>query len=329
MLENLSYRFPLFGQTQSLERFARAWSPDIVFNVADDTHSMSAYRLARTLSVPFAIHFQDLFAHSTFIPESQRPFTRMLSVLEDRYSFLQKNADEVFHTCAGMKAWFKEDARGEILYAIGGECSYKSARERRAWDSRKSKLVYAGNCYGSYGKMVLELARLLDGDPSISLEVFAMGNDWAAEDVEYFTERGVYLGYWPFERLREKFLSADGFLITMGFGEADRIFVQTSFPTKWCDYAPYGKPIFVWAPEYSSSARFVSETLAGELISESSAPSVIEAMARVFEDSEKRTKLGSAAMYIANHELSGQRLHELLRSRLLSAVSRQRPSSVN
>ncbi|MFO1450150.1 MAG: hypothetical protein U1F61_18465 [Opitutaceae bacterium] len=318
-LGNLKYVLPRPGVQRAVNRFAETWKPDLVFSVADDTHSLTGLHLARQRGVPFVVYFQDLFAFSTFIPRTQRPYAWVGRRLVQRYRHLQRVSDAVFHTCSGMKDWFGEEAKGEILYAVGGEASQRSEREGgQSPEARKIRLVYAGNCYGAYGRMILELARALEGSSNLDLQVYAMGNDWPAKDVEYFARRGVYLGYLPFGQLQERLLGADAFLITMGFEERDRTFVQTSFPTKWCDYAPFGRPIFVWAPGYSSSARFARETSGGVLVAEPSAHKLVEAIGQVFGNPGRVGEMSRAARGLADHELNSHRLHGVLKNRLLS-----------
>jgi len=319
LAENLDYLAAASRLPRALVRYAKDWKPDLIFSVADDIHAPIAHRLARTLRIPFAVNFQDLFACSSFVPRPCRPLPGVKSLLTSRYRKLQAQADAVFHTSDGMKEWFGMAARGDVLYPIGAATEIEP--EPRPSPKGTLTLAYAGNCYGAYGAQVLSLARELDGAAKVTLQVFTMGNDWPAKDVQHYTRTGVYRGYLPFSALRDELEKADAFITTMSFAREDRVFVETSFTTKWLDYAPLGKPIVVWGPEYSSAARFARAKPTGLVVEDFKPASVIAAIERLRADHVEWTRLSLGAMDVAKNELNAERLHNLLKTRLLELVS--------
>jgi hypothetical protein len=322
-LENVDYLMAGFRLPKPLLQFARLWRPDIIFSVADDTHAPMGFRLAKRLRIPFAVHFQDLFACSTFLSAPIQPFGFLRPLLLMRYRRLQDKADVVFHICSGMRAWFGNSARGDILYSLAGK---RDGHEAKRINPVRGhiRLVYAGNCYGPYGLMMLRLARLLERHPTISLEVFTMGNDWPSKDIQHFSKVGIYRGFLSFKELKFELERADAFLLTMGFGELDRTFMETSFPTKWVDYTPYGKPIFVWAPEYSSSARFARDTGAGIIVDKLEPQALVTAIETTAADASGWLEAGLAAARVAATEFNAKRLHGLLREKLLAVIAMNR-----
>jgi glycosyltransferase involved in cell wall biosynthesis len=322
-LENVHYLTAGSFLPAPLLEFARKWQPDLIFSVADDLDAPVGFRLARRLRIPFALNFQDLFAFSPFHRKPRRPFHWVRSLLVRRYHYLHDRADAVFHTSEGMRAWFGPAARGDVLYPLGGFEGVSTYVEALPPVGRLT-LIYAGNCYGPAGKMLLELARRLEAHPQIALEIYTMGNDWSASDVEHFTQSGVYRGFLPFKQLRDEFARADAFLTTMSFQPDDRTFVETSFTSKWLDYVPYGKPIFVWAPPYSSAIRFAAETGAGIVVDVPEPEAVMAAIKEVMADTERWTQTGRAAARVAANELNAERLHGLLCERLGALVAGKR-----
>jgi Glycosyltransferase len=301
-----------------LLRYAMEWKPDLIFSVADDFHAPMAQRLAKKLKIPFVIDFQDLFACSNFQNGPRQPYGWLIPHLLKRYRRLQNQADAVFHTGEGMREWFAKDARGEVLYPVGAVADNQPTSA--ALSSGRLTLTYTGNCLGPYGEMLLQLARELEGHPEIALEIYTMGNDWPAREVERFTRCGIHRGFLPFEQLRQELLRADAFLTAMSFDPSDRTFVETSFTTKWLDYAPYGKPIFVWSPAYSSAARFARDTGAGVVVDNPKPQALVSAIQNMVADSRRWGEAGRAASCVAAHELNASRLHEMLRTRLMELV---------
>jgi glycosyltransferase involved in cell wall biosynthesis len=318
LLVNAEYVFASKWLPEGLFRYAKKWKPDLVFSVADDYHAPIARRLAQKLGIPFVINFQDLFACSNFQNGKRRPYRWVVPHLLQRYRDLHQNADGVFYTGKGMRDWFGAEARGEVLYPVGAAVSVQPPVAIAPLG--RLVLTYTGNCLGPYGDMLLRLAREMDGHPQISLEIYTMGNDWPAREVEYFTRCGILRGFLPFDQLRNELSRADAFLTAMSFHPADRVFVETSFTTKWLDYAPCGKPIFVWAPNYSSAAHFVRETGAGLVVDDPEPKAVVSVIQTVATNPTRWGEAGSAAARVAAKELNAEYLHTVLRQHLMKLV---------
>ncbi len=319
---NVDYLWAGSVVPRNLLAFARTWQPDVIFSVADDFHAPIAWRLARRLGLPFAVNFQDLFACSSFLAAGQRPYGWLAVRLLARYRVIQAEADAVFHTSPGMRAWFGSQGRGEVLYPLAGSTTSVCAAPS-SMPSERLTLLYTGNCYGPYGQMLLRLARHLVGHRHWSLAIYAMGNDWRSEDVEFFTRSGVYRGYRPYNELEGDFLAADALLTAMSFDPVDRVFVETSFTTKLVDYTAWGKPIVIWAPTYSSAAQFVAETGAAALVERPDPDAVLSVLELVRQDPGRRRELAGAAVRVAKSVFAPDRLHQILRANLLDLATRK------
>lgn len=90
-------------------------------------------------------------------------------------------------------------------------------------------------------------------------------------------------------RLRDE---ADCLLLPQTMDDAERSLVATAFPTKWADYSTMGLPMVVWAPPWSSSARFIADHPGcAELITTSEPADVARALARLVASPEYRLGL--------------------------------------
>ena len=299
-----------------LYEFAREWHPTVIFGVVDDFHAPIAATLARRLGVPLVVNFQDLFACSRFVARVQAPYRWLQPRLLERYRRIQSQATGVLYTSPGMRAWFGEEANGDILYPIGGGHSTLAIRESQG--AKPQKLIYAGNCYGPYGEMILSLAYSMENHPRWKLEIYSMGNDWPKTKLEHFEARGVYRGYLPFSELSSQIAQADALLTVMSFHPDDQVFVKTSFTTKILDYLPLEKPILAWVPAYSTVAQFAATTRAALLVTDADPKSVIESLDRLREGSPERTDLVKAAKVAAKGTFATDRIHDVLRQMLKS-----------
>lgn len=318
LAENVNYFLAEALLPRGLLTFVREWAPTVIFSVVDDFHTPIAMRIARRLNIPLVVNFQDLFACSRFLADWRRPYNWLTPRLLSRYRNTQSVAEGVLHTSLGMKRWFGAQARGEILYPIGGEGG--RSRGPHVFSGARRRLVYAGNCYGPYGEMILQLAERLENHPGWDLEVYAMGNDWPEESVAHFAGKGTYRGYLPFLELRLRLENADVLLAAMSFHSGDRTFMETSFTTKIIDYLSLARPIVVWAPAYSTAAHFAVTTRAAILVGESDAGKVVESLEQFALGSPSSHELMVAASDAAEGVFHMNHIHKILKTTIQSVI---------
>ena len=312
---NAGYLWNWFMLPSALLTMARVFRPDVIFTVPDNWHCGLAWQLARTLNVPLVVNFQDLFPLSHFLPEAEKPFSGIREWLTRRFRYLNGRADLVFYTSEGMRDWFGGHLNGHVLYPVG-DADVVRAEYRTPAVSGPWTVVYAGNCYGAYGRMLLALATESLNWPHLHLQIFAAGNDWPLEIVERMRAAGIFKGFVPFKDLKPFIEKADVCLTVMSFEKEEEPFVRTSFTTKWLDYAPYGKPIIAWAPTYSTAADFSRTTGAGIAVEDQSPTVVLSTIETLMSNPLQCVEASKASVRAAAQELNPLRLHDLLRTRL-------------
>lgn len=309
---NYDYVMNWYSIPQEVLNYAKDYQPDIILTVADNIHGGFALQLSEKLKIPLVVNFQDLSPLSQFISVNMAPFTWVRKFLMNKFHDLHNNADLVFYTSEGMKKWFESHKNGHILYPLGDFERPTIAKDNEnTHASRPVTVVYAGNCYGAYGRMLLKFARQVKGSNEIHLKIFPVGKGWTDEEINEMREAGIYQSFMPFEQLRQELQKADAFLTVMSFEEPERPFVQTSFTTKWLDYAPYGKPIFVWAPSYSSASIFARKYGCG-VVTDSDDPTVLKDNILHCSNSEPDwTFFGEKARYVSDQILNPEKIHQL------------------
>lgn len=306
-----------------LERFAREFAPDVIFTVPDNHHAGWALGLARRLQLPLAVDFQDLFPLSRFFAPAHQPFPGIRGWLMRCFRRLNRQSQLAFYTSEGMRDWFGGHPNGHVLYPVG-HFEKPASSQASTPGNPPFEVLYAGNCYGAYGRMLLDLARQLKGSSALRLRIFAAGNDWPAAARDEMTAAGIYGGFKPFELLKADLQRASAFLTVMSFEPAEAAFVRTSFTTKWLDYAPYGKPVFVWAPAHSTAVGFARQHGCGFVIEEPDAATAGDQMQAAAGRPAEWQTCAQAARRVSGTALDAANIHALLVRELSQVAARSR-----
>ncbi|OMP31793.1 hypothetical protein BKM32_01655 [Mangrovimonas sp. DI 80] len=297
---------------KGLVNYVKAFDPDVIMTVPDNLHSGFALQLAELLNKPLVADYQDLFPLSLFFPQYCKPYNWVRKFLMKKYHKLNASADKVLYTSEGMFDFFGRSRNGKVLYPIGHAIpKIESALETN--DNGKFTILYAGNCYGSYGEMLLRLAKEIMQSENLHLKIFPAGNDWSKDDISLMANAGIYQSFLPFEELKKELQKADAFLTVMSFKEVEKPFVQTSFTTKWLDYAPYGKPIFVWAPKYSSASIFAEKHRCGFVCDINDAKLVMGSFQKALKDRSLARLFGENAQKVSDTILNAENIHSILK----------------
>ena len=152
-------------------------------------------------------------------------------------------------------------------------------------------VVYAGNMTGGYGRMLRQLALALGkfNDPPFDLRLFGVAGDWPQKELQELSQAGTYGGVLVAgsDKMRHALQEADFLLVVMDFEPESRRRVQTSFPSKILDYAPFGKPLAVWGPQDCFAVRFTKENELGWVITENNPQNLIAFIASEWNSGQR------------------------------------------
>jgi glycosyltransferase involved in cell wall biosynthesis len=315
LFANFEYIINWFFFPPGLLDFARKFNPDIILTVPDSYHTGYAYLLAKKLKIPLAVNFQDLTPLSQFFSKETAPYNRTRNFLMKKYHFIHDKADLVFYTSEGMKQYFGHHKNGHVLYPLGDLKEPEKSEDTRTLN-KPVEIVYAGNCYGAYGRMLLRFAKAVKNSETIKLKIFPVGKGWTDEEIKEMTDAGIYQSFKPFAELIKDFKRADAFLTAMSFEDPEKTFVKTSFTTKWLDYAPYGKPIFVWGPEYSSGVVFATKYDCGIIVKHDNAEMLKDTVYNLAEDPERWNYYGKQAHHVSREVLNAEKIHSVFKTEI-------------
>jgi hypothetical protein len=306
---NYTYLINWYFVPDELDRLVEAFQPDVVMGVPDNIHTGWLLQVAKKYNLPLITNFQDLFPESSFLPGNMQPFFWVRRFLTRGFRVIHRRSDLACYTSEGMMGWFDPHPNPHVLYPLG-------ARQTLAADGPPReiadpvRLIYAGNCYGAYGRMLLRLAKCCLRQTEVQLEIYAIGRDWSDEDIEQMEEAGIYKGFLPFDELQQELQACDCFLTAMSFEEDDQSFVKTSFTTKWLDYAPFGKPVFNWSPPYASSSVFAREHRCAISTEEDDPECLLESIKSLRSDPKAWRQYSQAIAEVGKRLLDPDQIHD-------------------
>ncbi len=178
---------------------------------------------------------------------------------------------------------------------------------------RKRRLIYTGTAFGSYGKMLRELARELERKGHWELVIYGNTPDWPKEELEKAKQTGLYRGLLKFDELQRELHAADACLAVMSFEPELEVMMRTSFTTKMLDYCRVGKPVILWGPEYCSPLRLALEHNAAIVITSNEVVKISEKLEQLVTLSNLEKELGGAAMKLSQDKLGHSNIHNLLK----------------
>ncbi len=315
---NIEYVLNWVTISKDLVEFSRSFSPDVIFSVVDDFHMGIAWQLSKTLNVPLAIDFQDLWVFSGFEADISKPFPMVRDFIVKKYKFLNERADQVFHVCPGMGEWFQKPMRGDVLYPMPHSKFNENgfSPEEIPPPQKPLTLLYTGNSRGAYGRMLVQLAQALRHNRLVDFRIYALGTDIPDSELNWMKREKIYRGYIPPDQMHTAVSEADALLLVMSFEPDQAIFMKTSFNTKWSDYVSYKKPIFVWGPSYSTATRFAREEGAAIAVSENDPQALINKITEVAENPSAWTDAALSAGKVQRNILNPEIIQKALKDRL-------------
>jgi hypothetical protein len=105
---------------------------------------------------------------------------------------------------------------------------------------------------------------------------------------------------------------ADIMLLPLSFRPEDEVAMRTLFPSKIVDYFATGVPCLVWAPQYSSIAKWVcSEPTTTELVTTPDAKRVIAKIVEMQNSPERMIGIARSAAEVGTRYFSAQVAEEM------------------
>jgi glycosyltransferase involved in cell wall biosynthesis len=123
--------------------------------------------------------------------------------------------------------------------------------------------------------------------------------------------------------LESWYFSFDAYLVAMLFDDEGKRRSETCFPTKFPDYCSLGRPIILWAPEYSAVVKWARKANAAVCVTNPDPRAVINAIKKLAADTHEQQRLGDAARAAYEGEFSPARLQNIFEKAIETALHRE------
>lgn len=297
--------WPLW-KNRVLNELIQKFKPDVLLTVADASLSCLALRAARRFRIPLGAFFLDWF------PIMDGHFGHKWSqpLLSRRFRALYRECDLAFCTSEGMKETLGPHRNSHVVYPLPGRHTASSSSKSRH-NCGRFRIVYVGSVERFYGRMLCSLLEEMSTSGELELVIVGPNADWPPALLAEARQRGWYLGFKPQAEAAEILAGADALLIVMSFEPEYRLFMETSFTTKFLDYVAFEKPIVVWGPEYCTPVKLVRKEGGACVVNQPDAQEVVLAFERLAADAVMRNKLIRQATSLHESLFNPERLQDV------------------
>jgi hypothetical protein len=291
--------------SKALDEAITRFKPDVILTLAETYLCHIAAKAANMHKIPLAGLFLDWFP----IMKGHYGHRWTRRILSKRYRKLYHQCDLAFCTSDGMKVVLGDHPNSHVIYPMPGR--HDVPETFALPKTGKFRIVYVGSVQDFYGRMICSLIEAIDETDDLEIIVVGPNADWPAEILNRAKEKGIYLGFKPPAEAAEVLAGADALLVVMSFEPEHRLFMETSFTTKFLDYSAYGKPMILWGPEYCTPAR-VAEREGGALVVDSpDVAGVLAVSRRIASDTLLSATLSNQAKNLHKGLFSPERLQDI------------------
>lgn len=178
------------------------------------------------------------------------------------------------------------------------------------------RFIYAGTLTGATDDSFNLFLELIKGDKLLAygisdweLQLFVLATPEEVTNAGWHHARIKFRGWASQSELAKALSEADLFFLPFSFREEARFATEQAFPSKTADYLKAGKPILIFAPPYSSLAKYARELGFAEIVDRPDQEALAAAVGRIWNSSERRRELieNSRKALHANHDINKQR----------------------
>ena len=230
-----------------------------------------------------------------------------------------RQAAHVYAISPGMQLMLKEKfgIASELQLPVAGSPARpeSDAVKEETSPTRPLRIVYAGTLSLAVDDAFDLLVELVRSDKlrelgvdDWELHLYVLATPQQAVEKGWNNQRIVVHGWVSQDEVASALARADLLFLPFSFREDQRFATEQAFPAKTSDYLSSGKPIVVFAPPYSSVARYTREYDCAEVIDEPDLDLLARAIVRVSSSAEYRLKLSINARraLTENHDLTRQ-----------------------
>lgn len=257
---------------------------------------LTAAELARRLRVPLHMIVHDDWPRLSAIFGPAQPW------LERQFARVYRAAATRLCVSPFMAAEYERrySAAGSVMYPSRSDaCPVFPPREPRDVNAGSELTIgYGGNSGPEMMQCLETLGAALQASAA-KLVVFGPFDEQAQSRLQAVSPAIVFAGFVPYQEmitgLRD---AADVLFVPMSFEQNTRDNQVVSFPSKLADYTATGLPLLIYAPAYSSAARWArANPSSAEIVDEPGAEALRSAISRLRDATLRRRLAESGVAY--------------------------------
>ncbi len=287
------------------ERAIFEFKPQVILAVADTSLCCFAAKAARKYGVPLAGLFLDWFP----VMKGHYGHLWTQSILNKRFRQFYRKCDLAFCTSDGMQEVLGPHSNSHVIYPMPG--SHKPPSGIFPEKNGKFRLVYVGSVEQFYGRALCSLINEIISCSDLELIVVGPNADWPEALLKCARERGIYIGFKPPHEAASVLAGADALLVIMSFEPEHKLFMQTSFTTKFLDYTAFAKPIVFWGPDYCTPVRVVQREGGAVVVNTPDARKIVAVCREIANDSELQGRLSAEARKLNETLFNPERIQNI------------------
>ena len=299
---------------RELDKAIQDFRPDVILTLVETGLCHLAAKAAKKYGLPLAGMFLDWFP--IMKPHYGHKWTQ--GILSRRYRELYAACDVAFCTSDGMQEVLGPHPNSHVIYPMPG--THRVPEKSWPPSNGKFRLVYVGSVERFYGRMICSLIEKTEPSPGMEIIVVGPNADWPADILRRAKVKGIYLGFKPPEEAAAVLASADALLVVMSFEPEHRLFMETSFTTKFLDYTAYGKPIILWGPDYCTPVRVARSDGGAVVVNQMKPDALVSACRQIAGNPAMREELSQQARHLHQALFSPDRLQGIFVSEIKKLV---------
>jgi glycosyltransferase involved in cell wall biosynthesis len=302
---------------RELDKAILDFKPSAIITLAETGVCHQAANAAKWHKLPLVGWFHDWFP----IVKGFYGHACTRTWLSQRFRKLYRQCDLALCISEGMRNALGSHPNSHVIYPISG--TYKIPEKIHPPRSGKFRLAYVGSVQFFYGQMICSLIEKLESVADIEFLVVGPRPDWSAKALNHARNKGIYLGFKPPEQAAEVLAGADVLLVVMSFEPQYRLFMETSFTTKFADYTSFGKPIIFWGPEYCAPVQLVRHKGGAWVVNQPDADGVVAACRKIAAEPLIGEKLALEAKSLRQGLFNQERLQSMFVSVIQKLIERK------
>jgi glycosyltransferase involved in cell wall biosynthesis len=294
---------------------AVAEKPDVILTVAHGDGAPAAVRLSQRTGIPLVTIYHDWW------PDSPAAVGWAHSAAERQFGAWYRASKIALCVTEGMRGALGPHPDSRILPPISRRSPAQQATFTANPKTEKFRLRYAGNLR-EYAPMIRAVIEALEDSPELEFQARGRSPAWPEGFHATARKNGAWLDYASGEELENWLHSADALLITMPFDGKLRRQAGTAFPSKLTEYARFGRPLVVWAPEYATPVVWGRSNRRALCVTENDPAKLLAAVQRLAADATEQRRLGALALAAAGEEFDPVAIQESFVAALQTAACR-------